>query len=112
MRRRLPPPPQVHLTTVSGFHKTSGRRSAGLPYAMLGVVLGQPKLAPDAFAALFGLADDGEEETTRIAAINTLKVLCNNSKMSHDLARTYERAVTVAMRSLSSPRCVLAPRAG
>lgn len=89
---------------MSGFHKTSGRRSAGLPYAILGVGLGQPSLIPEAFAALFELASDGQEETTQIASINTLKVLCNNAKMAADLARVYEQAVTVAMRSLSSTR--------
>jgi hypothetical protein len=98
------------LTTVSGFHKTSGRRSAGLPYAILGVVLGQSSLVPEAFAALFELAGDEQEETTQIASINTLKVLCNNSKMASELARVYERAVTVAMRSLSSTRSVIPAR--
>lgn len=70
-------------------------------------MLGQPSLISEAFAALFELAGDKQEETTQIASINTLKVLCNNSKMSSELARVYEQAVTVAMRSLSSSRCAL-----
>jgi hypothetical protein len=73
-------------------------------------VLGQSSLIPEAFAALFELAGDEQEETTQIASINTLKVLCNNSKMASELARVYERAVTVAMRSLSSTRSVIPAR--
>lgn len=95
---------QSHLTTIGGSHKTAGRRSAGLPYAILGVALGQPALVPAIFESLFNLAEDGNEETGRIAAINTLKVLCNNSKMALALNRVYEQAVTVAMHSLSSPK--------
>ncbi|CED83207.1 Cell cycle-associated protein [Phaffia rhodozyma] len=92
-----------HLDALKADHRTAGRRSAGLPYGLLAVMLGAPNTVSIAFEALFELGKSDQQPTTVIAAINTLQVVCLNAKLASHLPAYYERAVMTAMDSLASP---------
>lgn len=63
----------VHLEVLNVEHHTAGRRSAGLPFGILAVLLGQQSLVPDAFDALLKLAQSDSAEAV-VTAMNALKV--------------------------------------
>lgn len=63
-----------HIDALEADHRTAGRRSAGLPYGLLAVMLGAPRTVPEAFEKLFELSKNDKVDTTVIAAINTLQV--------------------------------------
>ena len=63
----------IHLEALNVEHHTAGRRSAGLPFGILAVLLGQQTLVPIAFDALLGLSTSESAETI-VTAMNALKV--------------------------------------
>ena len=64
---------QIHLEALNVEHHTAGRRSAGLPFGILAVLLGQPKLVPSALEALLKLSTSESSEVV-VTAMNALKV--------------------------------------
>lgn len=64
---------QIHLEALNVEQHTAGRRSAGLPFGILAVLLGQPKLVPSAYEALLKLAASKSSEIV-VTAMNALKV--------------------------------------
>lgn len=91
------------LEALNVQHHTAGRRSAGLPFAVLSVLQGDPSLAAGAFDRLLAFSSGvGQSAEVRVTGMNTLQVVLSDARFAHLFPRFFEQAVILSLDALTS----------
>jgi hypothetical protein len=98
---------QTHLTDVEQRSISTTRRSAGLPYCILGALTGvvgaAPHLVADTMARLLALAEaSATANDVRVHAMNALMILYADSDLATALHPSVEAGFALAIRSFTS----------
>lgn len=98
---------QLELSAITLDNQSTTRRSAALPFSVLGLVSNDEPLldlAIDRLNVLARIDNEQTSDTTKVHCFNILRTVLLDARQSKLVARYFEGTVMVAVEAFSSPK--------